>query len=181
MSSAQTNRGRPRPETTIADQFGIDPADLQPSMRLLHDLGLDGDEARRFFATFLERHPFDDSELMRNWSRHFGDEGFRPRRMLFVFSAVELAAAASVMFDAVPPWLLYLGAVLLLTPAAVVMTARREEKRFSPVTVADLIAAAETRRWPLTYPDAPDAGAPPSRRRKRMRLKLVATAPETAG
>jgi hypothetical protein len=48
--------------------------------------------------------------------------------------------------------------MLILVPPAVIVTGRREAKRFRPITITDLVAAARTGRWPLIYADRPSAG-----------------------
>ena len=93
----------------LCEQWRMRPERLSPSTRLLHDLGIDGDDAEEVLVAFGERFHVDFSSLA--FPKHFGSE-----------------------FDAGGRWLirkLFGGDAL----------------RFAPLTVQDLIDAANQGRW----------------------------------
>ena len=141
---------------SVAEQLGLDPADLEDSMRLLHDLGVDGDEARCFFERLVARHPFDDAALRRHWRDHFGEGGYPWRVLLYVFASIGLAGMAAALFRDAPVWALYLAMLALLAVPAALLSKRRQLARSAPVTVGDVLAAARLGCWPITYPDELD-------------------------
>ena len=57
----------------IAEQVSVEPERLRASTRLLHDLGMDGDDASEFLQAFAQRLGVDLSRF--EFSRHFGPEG----------------------------------------------------------------------------------------------------------
>ncbi len=59
----------------VAEQTGVVPDKIHPSSRLLHDLGMDGDDAVEFFDSLHERFGTDLTHLHEHWSEHFGPEG----------------------------------------------------------------------------------------------------------
>ncbi len=60
----------------IAKDRGLPVAKVTLEKRLLHDLGMDGDDAVEFFEDFGKRYEVDLAPLYQNWDRHFGREGF---------------------------------------------------------------------------------------------------------
>ena len=62
----------------LCEQWRVRPERLTPSTRLLHDLGIDGDDAEEILTDFAERFHVDLSSL--SFMRHFGSESDAGRR-----------------------------------------------------------------------------------------------------
>ena len=58
----------------VAEELKLDPAKLNETDRLQHDLGLDGDDARKFIDRFAERFEVDMTKFV--FSDYFGRESF---------------------------------------------------------------------------------------------------------
>ena len=93
----------------LAERWRVRPQELKPSTRLLHDLGIDADDAGEILAEFSERFGVDMSSF--SFDHHFGTE-----------------------LDAGIRWV-----------ARKVFGQGATGKR--PVTIQDLVEAANTRRW----------------------------------
>ncbi|TAJ62279.1 hypothetical protein [Brevundimonas sp.] len=116
---------------------------------MLDDLGIDGDEAADFFVAFGAEFEVELEPLYRNWPRHFGQEGFPVSAgLLMVAVACVIAVPAAVI--GLPSW-----AVIGLSLAASFgwLFGLRAwplggGKALEPVTIEDLIHAAQAGRWP---------------------------------
>ena len=122
---------------------------ITPAHRLLHDLGLDGDEAGAFFREFGQRFDVDLAPLYQHWDRHFGAEPILSPWLLIFPAAAALAWTLARSGDS-PIW------AILAAGAGVGAwiwwsRQRRASRPFVHITVADLIDAAATGRWPIDY------------------------------
>ena len=116
---------------------------------LLDDLGIDGDEASDFFIAFGAEFEVDLEPLYRNWSSYFGPEGFPISvGLLMVVMACVVAVPAAII--GLPSW-----AVIGLSLAASFgwLFGLRAwplslGKALEPLTIEDLIHAAQASRWP---------------------------------
>lgn len=66
---------RERIVAMVAEERSMNPQRILLSSRLLHDLGMDGDDAVEFFEKFAKEFNVDLSALGKHWSEHFGPEG----------------------------------------------------------------------------------------------------------
>jgi acyl carrier protein len=140
----------------VSQQLDIPTSGISRTSRLLEDLGVDGDDAVELIDAFAARFSPDLEPLGRHWSRHFGPEGwsFPDRRLNYaMFAGLGLFAAASA---GLAPGLTFPLAVVIIVGAIVTgVIAGRKAPPMLPVTVGDLIEAAETGVWPLRYDDPP--------------------------
>ena len=66
----------------VSREIGVPVARLKPESRLLHDLGVDGDDAGDLFQHFSARFHVDISAFQ--FARHFGPEaGFNPLHFIY--------------------------------------------------------------------------------------------------
>jgi len=77
----------------LHEQWRVSPSQISPSTRLLHDLGIDADDAEEILMAFAQRFHVDFSSLA--FTRHFGSEfdagGRWLIRKLFGSDSVRLA------------------------------------------------------------------------------------------
>jgi hypothetical protein len=136
----------------VAVERGLAPAKVNLRSRLLHDLGMDGDDAVEFFEDFEKRYGADLTPLYQHWSRHFGPEGCgSPTSCLLMFLLV-LSPFPLMPLGISPVWVwgLEIAALLLwLWP----LRQWPLKDNTIPVTVQDLVAAAESKQWPISYHD----------------------------
>jgi acyl carrier protein len=130
----------------IVEQANVLPERVTPETRLLHDLGIDGDDAVELLLAFEQRFGVDLAALQ--FGRHFGPEGI-PLSCL-----VQIWAWMAVLLFAVLWW----------PPAAALLLAfaltyewrrwRRREGSMHPLHVRDLVEAASAGRWVYPYEQA---------------------------
>jgi hypothetical protein len=134
----------------VAEERGLAVAKVQLSSRLWHDLGMYGDDAVEFFEKFQNRYGVDLTALHQNWDCHFGPEGFGSLMLLPVMVLLLLLPVPLLPLGISPilVWTLELVALLLwFWP----LRQWPLKDKSIPVTVQDLVSAAETKRWPMTY------------------------------
>lgn len=129
----------------LARKRGMRRERIRLSDRLLQDIGLDGDDAVDFFVSVQERFGTDLTQLREHWSEHFRAE----RTLMWaavvpiLFLIVAILVAGSTHSKA---W----GAAAGLTLAAIaaaIMLRRTPRKRMVPITVQELVVAAEAGMW----------------------------------
>lgn len=126
---------------------------LPGSHQLLDDLGVDGDEAVDFFEAFEAEFQVELEPLHLNWARHFGPEGFPFWLGLLMVVIGGAVAIPLALFTSLPKW-----AVIGLSMAAgfgwlIGLRAwPLPRPRLTPITVDQLVQAAETGRWPEPPP-----------------------------
>ncbi|MDZ4111513.1 MAG: hypothetical protein U1E18_18205 [Brevundimonas sp.] len=117
---------------------------------MLDDLGIDGDDAVAFFEMFESEFGVDLEPLYRDWSRHFGPEGI-PLSLGLLLVVIASLVAVPVALAGLPLWAAT-GLGLAAGFGCLVGLLRawpiKPGKELQPVTVADLIVAADTGRWP---------------------------------
>jgi hypothetical protein len=138
----------------IAHERGLPRHKVTLCSRLLHDLGMDGDDAVEFFQDFAKRYDADLTALYHHWDRHFGPEGFGSP-MMFLSGIVLVLLPLPLMPLGISPaliWGLELAAVLLwLWP----LKQWPLKDKTIPITVEDVVKAARTRHWPVSYAETP--------------------------
>lgn len=131
----------------LAKERGLSPAKINASSRLLHDLGMDGDDAVDFFTALHERFGTDLSALHEGWSDHFGPEGFSCWNGLVIMSAAVVGGVAAALLN--------IGAAggIVITVALLalwlwIMRIWGPPEKMQPITVDQVIAAVEAGAWP---------------------------------
>jgi len=131
----------------LARERGLSPAKIEPSSRLLQDLGMDGDDAVDFFNSLQERFGTDLSALQERWSDHFGPEGFSCWNGLVIMLAAAIGGVAAGLLELGAAGGIAVAAALLALWVGVMKIWGPPDKT-QPITVAEVIAAVEAGAWP---------------------------------
>lgn len=111
---------------------------------------MDGDDAVDFFRDFEERYGADLAPLYQHWDRHFGPEEFGSLFAFLIMLLLLLSPVPLIPFGVSPAlvWGIEIVAVLLwLWP----LRQWPLKDRTIGVAVNDVVVAADTKRWPITY------------------------------
>lgn len=115
--------------------------------RLLHDLGIDGDDALMLFQRYEREFGVDLTNLYANWDQHFGPEGI-PLKTGLAWLGMSLLAALPWIWAGAPQWVCLLAGMLGGFAGLIALGRLFPNPPLHPITVADMIAAAETGHWP---------------------------------
>lgn len=130
----------------LAKERRIPEHQLQPYSRLVHDLGMDGDDAVDFFASLSDRFGTDFSSLESSWSDHFSPESHYTWRAMAVWPAAIIGGAIAGLKE-----LGLLGGIgitiLLLFLWYLAMRRRGPIRGLTAVTVGEIIAAVDAGAW----------------------------------
>ncbi|MES2442535.1 MAG: hypothetical protein V4574_06860 [Pseudomonadota bacterium] len=130
----------------VVDQTGVRADKVTLETRLLHDIGMEGDDAVEFFAAVRERFGTDLDALEADWARHFGPEpGCLTGAAIVPGAAVGAAIAIAL---GLPDFWGALLAVATGVASIWAMTRFSGEPKAAPVTVADVAAAVAAGAWP---------------------------------
>lgn len=131
----------------VAHERGLPRDKLKLSDRLLHDLGMDGDDAVDFFDNVHQRFGTDLTHLHEHWSEHFGPEGFSCWNGLVIIPAAVIGGAVAGMTGLSTFW----GFVITVALLAAALWAMRRwgpSDRTVPITVGEVVAAVGAGAWP---------------------------------
>ena len=128
----------------LVEDFGIRSSKLTPSSRLLHDLGIDGDDANKLFQKVHERYGTDFTGLYQSWHSYFGNEA----SMLIAVLAIIVAGffggvSAALGFSAN----VGLAGAFIGTATVLWLVAVLSQKRMQPISVAEVVEAIERGSW----------------------------------
>jgi hypothetical protein len=129
----------------LVEEFGIRRSKLNPSSRLLHDLGIDGDDAVELFEKIHQRYGTDFTGLYQSWHAYFGYEGIGWRTgVLVIFIAGFFGAASGALGLAENGALTvaFIGTATILWLAGVL-----SKPRMQPISVAEVVEAVERGAW----------------------------------
>lgn len=132
-----------------ADRIGRD-------SRLLQNLGMDGDDAVEFFQAFGAVFDVELDDLYENWDSHFAPEAGGPGLFAGVLSVVVVAGIVMLVGRVLvlPDWPLIASGLALWFVLWFLWPFGR---KFAPITVDDLVRAAEAGKWDKPAPGRPDA------------------------
>ncbi len=131
----------------IAHERGLPRKRVHLSDRLLHDLGMDGDDAVDFFNSVHERFGTDLTHLHEHWSEHFGPEGLSCWYGLAIIPAAVIGGAVAGTSGLSA----FGGFVITVALLAAALWASRRwgpADRTVPITVGEVVAAVEVGAWP---------------------------------
>jgi len=131
----------------VAHERGLPREKMHLSDRLLHDLGMDGDDAVDFFNSVHERFGTDLTHLHEHWSEHFGPEGFSCWYGFAIVPAAVIGGAVAGITGLPPLWG-FVITVALLTAALWASRRWGPPDRTVPITVMEVAAAVEAGAWP---------------------------------
>lgn len=134
----------------IAHERGLPRHKVSLSSRLLHDLGMDGDDAVEFFQDFEKRYRPDLAPLYQHWDRHFGPEGFGGPMMFLVILVLVFLPLPLIPLGISPAWVWGIEITAILLWLWPLRQWPLKDKTIA-VTVKDVVAAAETKQWPIAY------------------------------
>lgn len=123
--------------------------DLVAEARLLHDLGMDGDDAVEFFSMLQDEFSTDLQPLKARWHEHFGGE-FPPLAGWLAIAVAILAGFAAAKLSGFGQpllWALVIAGVWLLAFRG--RPLRGPE--MIPITVRDVLASVAAGRWLMSY------------------------------
>lgn len=154
----------------LAENRGVEVDAIEPDARLLHDLGMDGDDAVDFFVQVGGMFSTDLSELFRHWSEHFNGEGTTLRECAGLLIPTGLGMVTAPLLHLGRSLALSLLFVILWSWALRCWPLTRKPKL--PIMVADVLEAVRGGRWAVPYDGSrrPEAvGYPAWRRAKKTR------------
>ncbi len=120
---------------------------VQPATRLLHDLGIDGDDAVELFKGLHERFGMDLTLLHEHWNQYFGPEGVGWSSVLIIAPG---AGVGGIVASSVGPAAGVAVAVLLVAISLWVAPKLGLGPKLIPVTVADVARAVKLGSWQQT-------------------------------
>lgn len=130
-----------------AEFSSVEPAQLRYEVRIAQDLGIDGDEAVAFFESFATAFEVDLRELYLNWDLYFLPEGGGQSlaTMILICGCVLAGFGLSALLGVLPAW----AWIVLLVAVGLFIYTRyfAEEDRSIPITISDLVDAANQKRW----------------------------------
>ncbi|WP_442679766.1 hypothetical protein ACSBM8_00745 [Sphingomonas sp. ASY06-1R] len=129
---------------------GVPERKVTPGARILHDLGVDGDDAGEIFAALHARFGTDFTELYRQWRLFFTTEGARPRAILIAIPAILVGGGAAGALAAIWHWpsIVAWALAVALFGGGGWLFARCFGRDLQPLTVAGLTEIVQAGRWP---------------------------------
>ena len=131
----------------VAEERGVARDRVQLASRLLHDLGMDGDDAVDFFETVHDRFGTDLTNLHASWGTHFGSEGFSPWNGLIIIPTALIGGVIAGSAGLSGLWGFAI-AIALLVVWVLIMRRWGPPDKLVAVTVADVVQAVEAGAWP---------------------------------
>jgi hypothetical protein len=153
--------------TFTAIHSGVDPQKVSPMTRLAQDLDIKGDDASEFFDAFGKEFRVNLDQLNMRWDQHFHPEAGLMLSVAFIaLGCVTLAGSLLVLFrfggwlwsyDYFSPYQMYrtptwVGSGIASLLCWIVVSHRNRSS--IPITIADLIDAADAGRWVKSYKSA---------------------------
>ena len=134
---------------------GVPEAKVTPQARILHDLGVDGDDAGEVFQALHVQFGTDFTELNRQWRTFFNTEGVSPRAMLFGVIAIIIIGGGTGALVAGFHWPKIVGIILTLTLLVGCggLLSRWFDRDLQPLTVEGLAEIVREGRWPTNPAD----------------------------
>ncbi len=136
----------------LHDQHGIPVSKLEPSARIWHDLGVDGDDVTELLNSIHERFGTDFSTLSDQWLEFFNYEGYSPPSclagMLLLIPSVALAVWLADKFDFTQHWAGLLTVVFFFASWFALGRIFFHGKPKRPLTIAGLAKIVEQGQWP---------------------------------
>ncbi|WP_404710346.1 acyl carrier protein [Sphingomonas sp. MMS24-J13] len=134
---------------------GVPEAEVTPHARLLHDLGVDGEDAGEIFQALHEQFGTDFTELNHQWRIFFNTEGSNPKAILFGIPAIMVCGGVAGALVATLHWPRFLTVVfaLGLFVSGSWLIGRWFGRELHPLTVGGLAEIVRVGRWPANPND----------------------------
>jgi len=147
-----------------AIQSHVDRKKLTPMTRLAQDLDITGEDASEFFDALGKEFHVDLSQLNMRWDQHFHAEaGLLLNTVLVSLGCVTLAGSLLVLlnfgglfwsYNYFSPYRMYRTPIWIASGFASLLSwivAWHHNRTSVPITIADLIDAADAGRWVKSY------------------------------
>jgi hypothetical protein len=132
---------------------GVDLRKLTPMTRLAQDIDIKGDDASRFFDEFAKDFRVNLGELNVHWDQHF-----HPEAGLFLNTIFWVVGCVALAFFLLHPIYMYYWASSNewwvgsgITGVLSLFAWWFQNRKAIPITIADLIDAAQAGRWVKAY------------------------------
>lgn len=134
----------------LVDGHGVPARKVTRDARIMHDLGVDGDDAAELFEELHKRFGTDFGALEGQWREFFNTEGASPHAILFGIPAIIIFGAVAGIISAVWHWpkLVAVLLALLLLVVGSRLLSRCFARELRPLTVRGLAQIVEAGRWP---------------------------------
>lgn len=134
----------------LIERQGLPARRVTSDARILHDLGVDGDDAAEIFEALQEQSGTDFTELNRQWRVFFNTEGASPRVVLIGIPAIIVCGAAAGALTAALHWpsIVAWGLAIALFVGGGGLFSRWFGRELQPLTVAGLAEIVQAGRWP---------------------------------
>ncbi|WP_375196939.1 acyl carrier protein [Sphingobium sp.] len=142
------------PSDTLArlliEKHGVPASDVKHSARIVHDLGVDGDDAAELLHDLQAAFGTDLTALDGQWRTYFNTEGASPRAILIGVPAIILCGGLAGVLVAWLQWpkLIVLALTLALFVSGGWAWSRWFGKGLHPVTVGGLAEIIQAGKWP---------------------------------
>jgi acyl carrier protein len=139
----------------LIDGQGLRERKVTPDARILHDLGVDGDDAVELFQALHEQFGTDFTELTGQWRVFFNTEGASLRAFLLGIPTIMVLGGAAGVVAAALQWppIVALGLALALFVGGRWLFSRWPGRKLQPLTVAGLAEIVQAGRWPSNPAD----------------------------
>lgn len=134
----------------LVEKQGVPEHKVTPDVRILHDLGVDGDDAGELFQALHEKFGTDFTELSQQWQTFFSTEGVSPRAMLLGIPSIIVCGGVAGGLGAAMHWpkIVAGGLALGLFACGIWLFSRFFGRDLRPLTVAGLEEIIKAGRWP---------------------------------
>jgi len=134
----------------LVNGLGVPARNVTLDARIVHDLGVDGDDAAELFEELHKRFGTDFDALEVQWREFFNAESASPYTILFGIPAVIVFGAVAGVISAVWHWpkIVAVLVALLLLVAGSWLLSRWFGRELRPLTVGGLAQIVEAGRWP---------------------------------
>jgi hypothetical protein len=134
----------------LIERQGVPKRKVTTNARLLHDLGVDGDDAGEIFEALHERFGTDFTELNHQWRVFFNTERLSPRAILIGIPAIIVCGGAAGALAAALHWpsIVAGGLTMALFVGGGWLFSRWFGRELQPLTVAGLAEITQAGRWP---------------------------------
>lgn len=137
-------------QNILIERHGLRASAVVPEARIVHDLGVDGDDAAELLQDVKNRFGTDLSSLDSQWATFFNSEGMSLKGLaisLPICLACGVVAGLLAVYTDMPKWIATLIALALFAGGSWLYS-KRFGKELSPVTVAGLATIVQVGVWP---------------------------------
>ena len=134
----------------LTEKHGVPASDVKNEARIVHDLGVDGDDVAELLNDLQAAFGTDLSALAEQWPTFFNTEGASPLAILIGIPAIILCGSVAGVVIALLQWPKFLALVLALAffVGGGWAWSRWIGKGLQPVTVGGLVEIVQAGKWP---------------------------------